>query len=459
MLGKRFEAFIESSPVSVMVQGTLERIVNAANLDRLFDENAVVQYSRDLLFSHCVEMMSDVVLRVEDSIGAWYGEHGEKIPVTLSAVYPKLNGIEPHVCAAMVRATAKELAAARRAMGNLPKPLLPGYRTRVLDGTHLAGTRHQIFELRRLAAAALPGQALLLYDPQLDLIDEVIPCEDAYTQERTLCQHVLDLVKPRDLIIADSAYCTSSFLFGLAARDVAFVVRQHKVNVRWEPAGPRRHAGTDDGRPVHVQPVRVIHPETGEVMKARRISVPLRNPAKNGDTELNVLTNLPTQAATELEVLSLYGNRWTIEMAIQHLKGDLRCEIDTLGYPKAALFGLCVALMAFNTVSLVKGALQVTWGEEFVNEQLSMYYLTKNVSKVTAGMLIAIPQRDWKQFRTMSIKDFAATLLDLARHLPIHKYRKQKRGPKKKPPKKIACKKHTHHSTARLLAKRKTKAP
>ena len=455
LLGKRFESFIKSSPVSVMIQGTLERMVAAADLDQLFEETAQVQYSKKLLFSQCVQIMSDVVFRVEPSIGAWYSEHGDTLDVTLKAVYPKMQGIEPHVSAAMVRATAKELADARRQMGSLPRPLLSGYRVRVLDGTHLAGTHHHIFELRRRAAAALPGQALLMYDPRLDMIDEVVPCEDAYTQERTLCQHVLDLVARRDVLVADSAYCTTTFLFGLAARDAFFVVRQHQLNVRWETAGCRRRAGTDEhGRTVYEQPVRLIHPETGEVIEARRISVALKKPDKNDNTELNVLTNVPSVDADAVKILSLYADRWTIETAIQHLKGDLRCEIDTLGYPKAALFGMCVALMAYNMVSLVKGALRAIWGREFVEEKLSMYYLTLNVSKVTAGMLIAIPEKDWTIFRTMSTAEFAATLLELAHHLPTHKYQKRKRSPKKKQPKKIVDKKHLHHSTARLIAMR-----
>lgn len=452
LLGKRFQAFVDSSPVSVMIQGTLERTLAATDLDQMFQDTAQVQYCRKLLFSECVRIMSDVVFRIEPSVGSWFSEHGESLEVCLQAVYPKLQGIEPAVAAEMVRATAKELAAARRAMGSLPRSLLSGYRVRVLDGTHLAGTEHRIFELRRLAAAALPGQALLMYDPRLDLIDEVIPCEDAYTQERTLCQHVIDRVNRGELIIADSAYCTTNFLFGLAGRGAFFVVRQHKLNVRWESAGTRRRAGTDEhGRAVYEQPVHLIHPDTGEVIVARRVSVRLTKPDKNGNTELFVFTNVPTADASAVKILSLYADRWSIETAIQHLKCDLRCEIDTLGYPKAALFGMCVALLAYNMVSLVKGALRVVWGREFIEEELSMYYLTLNVSKVTSGMLIAIPEKDWSIFRTMAIEEFASTLVELAGHLPTHKYKKQKRAPKKKPPKKIINKKHRHFSTARLI--------
>ena len=46
-----------------------------------------------------------------------------------------------------------------------------------------------------------------------------------------------------------------------------------------------------------------------------------------------------------------------------------------------------------------------------------MYYLTLEVAEMTPGMMVAIGEENWKVFRTMSKKTFAATLVDLARHL------------------------------------------
>ncbi len=41
-------------------------------------------------------------------------------------------------------------------------------------------------ELRTYGGGALPGQALVVYDPDLDLVLNVVPCENGHTQERTL---------------------------------------------------------------------------------------------------------------------------------------------------------------------------------------------------------------------------------------------------------------------------------
>jgi IS4 transposase len=57
-------------------------------------------------------------------------------------------------------------------------------------------------------------------------------------------------------------------------------------------------------------------------------------------------------------VAELYRGRWTIETAFQELARDLNSEINALGYPKAALFGFCVALVLYNAVALMRAALR-----------------------------------------------------------------------------------------------------
>ncbi len=334
-LGKRFERFVEGSAVSVMVRGTLERVFNPEKLDGVFEDNAVVQYTKELTFSQCVYMMSDVVTRVEPSVGAWYKSHSDETAVTRQAVYDKLKHMELPISAALVSYSGSELLECLRRMKAQPRPLLPGYRVRVLDGNHLAGTEHHIMELRRHCAAPLPGQALALYDPQFDLVTDVIPCEDAYAQERSLLDGVVGLLAPFDLILADRNFCTIGFLFAIKRREAFFVIRQH-ATLPWEPKGKPRMVGRDSkGRPVYEQAVCLTDPETGETFNVRRITIVLDKPTKQGDTEIHILTNLSWKVANALKVAELYSDRWTIEGAFQQLTEDLKCEIDTLGYPGA----------------------------------------------------------------------------------------------------------------------------
>jgi len=47
----------------------------------------------------------------------------------------------------------------------------------------------------------------------------------------------------------------------------------------------------------------------------------------------------PLRKASATRVARLYRKRWTLETAFQHLEAYFHSEINTLGYPKAALFG------------------------------------------------------------------------------------------------------------------------
>ena len=70
MLGKVFARFVEKSPVSVMVRGTLERVLGAEQRDAWFARTAQKPYTRPLLFSTVYEWLSPVVFRITPSIRA-----------------------------------------------------------------------------------------------------------------------------------------------------------------------------------------------------------------------------------------------------------------------------------------------------------------------------------------------------------------------------------------------------
>jgi hypothetical protein len=60
--------------------------------------------------------------------------------------------------------------------------------------------------------------------------------------------------------------------------------------------------------------------------------------------------------------------------ALQHIEAFFHSEIYTLGYPKAALFGFCLALVAYNMLAVVLAALRSVQGET-MDQELSLYYL------------------------------------------------------------------------------------
>jgi hypothetical protein len=70
MLGKIFDPFVKASPVSVMAQGLMERILHPERLDACFDGLESAQYTRELLFSSVCNRMSQVVCGSQRSVHA-----------------------------------------------------------------------------------------------------------------------------------------------------------------------------------------------------------------------------------------------------------------------------------------------------------------------------------------------------------------------------------------------------
>jgi hypothetical protein len=133
----------------------------------------------------------------------------------------------------------------------------------------------------------------------------------------------------------------------------------------------------------------------------------------------------------------------------------LEGEIKELGYPKAALFSFCVALLSYNVMGTVKAALRAAHGEDPLSKEISGYYLADEIRMSHRGMMRAIPKDEWVCFQEMAPAELAAVLVELARTVPLSEYRKSRRGPKKPKPEKQSGAKISHVATAKILKARK----
>jgi len=448
-----FAPFVQERPICVMARGVLERLLDAQRIDALFARTAEQQYTRELLFSSLVQLMSEVVLGVQPSVHAAYQSHKETIGVSTTALYNKLERVETGVAAELVRDSARLAEPVIQALRASQPRWLPGYAIKVLDGNHLSATEHRLKELRHTWAAPLPGQALVVLDQQRMLITEVFLTEDGHAQERSLIHTVLQSVGEGELWIEDRNFCTLGLMFGMARRGAYFLVRQHG-QLKGELLGMPKRQGVTRSGTVYEQEMMIRDPAGGEVMRVRRITLALKEPTRDGDTELHLLSNVPSADARAGKLAVLYGKRWSIETAFFEITTTLSCEINTLGYPKAALFAFCLALLAYNAVSVIKAALRREHGRQKVNAEVSGYYLSLEIRRTYDGMMIAIPAPHWAVFGEMSDVDLAHVLRELASSVNLSKYRKHPRGPKKKPPQRAAYQNGSHVSTAKLIAQR-----
>jgi len=452
LLGRIFERFAAESAISVMTRGVMQNALSASAIDALFEQTAEHQYTRELLFSTLVDLVSVVVCDSRRSVNAAYQAAADRIPVSLTSVYNKLDGVEPAVSSALVRHTASRLGVTIESMGGELPPLLPGYRVKIIDGNHFAATERRLKVLRGSKAGPLPGFAVVVLDPSLMLAIDAIVCEDGHAQERSLTDAILGTFAERDLILADRNFCTSRLLSGIAEKGAYFVIRQHAANLAWEPVGPRRRCGRVDGATVFEQQIDARRPD-GDTLRLRRITIELDAPIRKGETELHIVTNLPVDDAGAIAVAALYRNRWTLETMFHDLARTLNGEVKTLAYPKAAVFCFCVALAAYNVLSTVKAALRAKHGHDKIEDEVSEYYVADEISGTYRGMMIAIPEPEWKGFESIRPDALAQLLVDLAGRVKLARFRRHARGPKKPVPKRTRYTTHTHISTARLLAK------
>ena len=105
--------------------------------------------------------------------------------------------------------------------------LLAGVPVRVLDGNCLDGRQHRLQVTRASTAALLPGKALVVFDPERETIEVMVPCENGHMQKRKLLEPVGPLVGASQVWLADNNFCAEDFLGELEDRGAYPLIREH----------------------------------------------------------------------------------------------------------------------------------------------------------------------------------------------------------------------------------------
>ena len=440
------DLFRKKLPLSCLLRGLLERCFAAERLDKLYADNASEQYTRNLLFSTACELLLSVVLRVHPSTHAAYQEHPKPLAVSITALYDKLKGVEVSVSSALVGETAADLSKILDALNFKPEPWLPGYSVRVLDGNCLAATEKRLQVHQGISAAALPGKSLVVLDPERRLLVNVFPCEDGHAQERALLGTVARIIRANELWIADRNFCTIGFLHSVHQQQAYALMRLHG-NLPWAEQSPLSFVAlNEEGQRIYQQEIRVDN------RTYRRIRVELLKPTRDGDPYIDMITDLPDTVSAVI-VARLYRQRWTLETAFQHIEKHFQSELNTLAYPRAALFGFCLALVAYNIFSVMLSALDSAH-EKPVSENISNYYVAHNIAATFLALLTLSEEQDWRFLAACSALEFAQWLRETALHVNLRALKKHSRGPKKPKQKPPYDPRHPHVSTYQLLKKK-----
>ena len=424
------QRFAEHSPVTVMARIGLGRALDAKWVDELFEQQRGSQYTRELLFSTTVEVMSLVALGLRPSIHAAAKKMAD-LPVSLQALYDKIKGTEPQVIRGLVSGSAERLAPVVEEVTKKQTPTVKGYRTRIVDGNHLPASEKRLKPLREFRGAALPGQSLVVYDPDRQLVVDVLPSEDAHTQERVLMKEILETATVGDLWIADRNFCTGPILCGLLQRGANFLIREHGVNPNPQELSTLRKIGRIETGIVYEQEVS-IEDEHGELHKLRRIELHLNECTEDGDRVIRLLSNVPKSKLNAQQLARTYRRRWRIENMFQRLESVLHSEVRTLGFPRAALLAFGVAVAAYNVLSLIQTAVRAKHARTLADAEveLSSFYIATEIRETYAGMIIAVPGGELERYESVSVKELAKILLGLAARTDPMRLRSHPRKPK-----------------------------
>ena len=442
------DPFAKGAAATVMTRMATEWLLDEPAFEALFEQQAEAQYTRELTLTHMVNIMLDVASGTRPSPRASFLARWEQIRVSEAAFYGKLRRMEPDLAAAVVRHTAARARAVIAAAEGLSDEPIPGYHARVLDGNALAGTEHRMQALRDLRAAGLPGKSLAVYEPSSGIIEDVVLCEDAYTQERALLDRVR--IRAGQLWIADRNFCVRWFLRDIERHGAFFLIRRHQKDLPFTPLEELVPVGRCATGAVFEHRIRVEGPKGGAPQVMRRVVLRLDKPTREGETEIELVTDLPAEVSAIL-ICETYRRRWQIEGHFQRLTDLLHCEVPTLSYPRAALFAFAMSVVAGNALALLEGNLRAVHGEEEV-EALSHYALVDEIAHTYRGMMIALPPATWSFVRAYDAVTLAGALKEVAAHVRVYWMPKATRGPKKvRTAKQKSDGGSPHVSTRRLL--------
>jgi IS4 transposase len=451
------ERLEQQAPGAVMAHLALDRALPASWIDEVFQANRQRQYPRELLFSSVVELMLLVTLGLRPSLHAAARKMAEQLPVSLAALYAKVQRTEPAVLRALVQGSAERLVPL---VGCLPeRQSLPGWQLRVFDGNHLPASEKRLAPLRGFRGAALPGHTLVVYDPDSALVCDIVACEDAHESERKGAAALIERAQAQQVWIGDRHFCTQAILQGLAERGAGFIVREHARHPRLQASGAwSTPTDIETGR-VREQAIELAERNEVEPQRWRRIEIALHTPTESGDQAIVLWSNLPPEieAAT---IAGLYRKRWRIEGMFGRLESVLRSEIKTLGHPRAALLGFAVAVLAYNVLALLKQFIEHAHRHSHPELDVSTYHLAVDITSDYGAMLrMLAPEQSPRADDDPRL--LGQRLLVLATRMSPKQLATSKRKPKSARAKGYVdgSLARSHVSTARVLAQAARKRP
>ncbi|KLU24860.1 hypothetical protein EOS_17840 [Caballeronia mineralivorans PML1(12)] len=436
------ERFVEHSPITVMARLALQRALDPEWIDGLFEQVQVDkgQHVRESLFSATVELMSMIASGLRYTVRAAAGAAPE-LPVAITALHDRISRTRPGWARVLARESVKRLSPlVQPLMFNRPVTA-SGYRLRIVDGSHLpkgekcspgpSGCVHTLMPQAGLGVGVRTVVPFVVYDPEVAMIVDLVPCEQGRAQEEVNAGALLDSVQPGELWIIDRNFSTHAIVTGWQRRSSAFIVQERGCNPNQIEAGRPVRKGRIEMGAVYEQPVSTTD-DSGASLVLRRIEVRANGSSVEGGEVIRILTNVPASQLTAEEVASLSCRSWS-EMLSVPLELVLKGEILSLGRPRAAPLALGMAALAYNVLSTMVRTVSREQELDTREVQRLPHYIATGIRATYAGVMIAVPAEFWRRYDQLAPGDLGDILRKIAAHVDPRSAHKQRREPTASP--------------------------
>lgn len=449
----RMELAAQISPLTTLVRGIIEWMFPGRAWDDLHTQCVPHCRTRKLTISSLATLMVQVVAGARRSLfAAFTADQASPAPIitaSYQAVYGRIGRMAPEFSCALVRESAQRCGPLWRLSGAPFVAGWKGFRVRIIDGTQPDGSEHRLKVLRTIAAAGLPCRLVVQFDLATGLCVDAVAALDAYASEQFLAQTLYERTEPNDVLVCDRHFCTTQAFLQVHQHKGFLLVREHLPQLILRPIGRAEKTGRVETGVVFEQPVELTDGRNGETIQVRRVVIKLDQPTESGDSEIRLLTNLPGRM-NAVKIARLYRQRWSIELHFDLIKNHFQGEIASLGQPCAAIFALCLSMVAANALAVVRRTLAHVHGED-ITEGLSGFYLADEVAGNYRAVDVIVPTTDWDELAERSANSFWSWCRRKAEQIRPAAFASHPRGPKQPPPKRTSGKQRHHYSTQRLL--------
>lgn len=345
-------------PLAQATLALFEYAIDAAFLQRVFQDNRGLCYEDELSFPSLVDLIRDALLVHDGSFNKSIITARENglVQVHHSAVYRKLGNLPEGVSRATLRDGTVRLGEVMAGAARTLPPCVGSMQVMAIDGKKIKKLAKRLKAARKYTSGSLLGGKLLVaLSLQSDLAVAMSCTPDGEANEVPLApdlvKQVRELIASSVLWMADRQFTDLSLFQLFTQRQDHFLIRCRRgISFEPDPARPPLEQKDAAGRRVVQEWGWLGGKKDKRRRYVRRITL-----YREGEDEVVLVTDLlEEQSHPGLELLELYLQRWGIERCFQQVTEIFGLQKLIGSTPRAAIFQSAFCLLLYNVAQVVR---------------------------------------------------------------------------------------------------------